>query len=392
MKSALILICFLVQIQLSAQQTSVFNLDVKEFGALGNGIKDDYSAINSAIEFAKNNIRTDQNKVGKVTLYFPPGTYKLSKALRIPKMVDLVGEKNHQSVIKVDNLNSEAIIITNSDMDKKHKVVDYNVIKDIVILGPDKASDPFVWKDIKRNNPSSVGIRVEGVRNRIENCVIDGFLWAGIEISNSYGNYITNSFIKNNRVGVVISNVSTTTYINNNEIRLNAIGIHIRNRSYSNFINNNLIEANISNYLEADKVMSAGKIVSKGKGLLIENSMMNYVNNNFFEQHFVSVSISNSYQNYINDNFIAVGSTMPHDLKNQIILQFSNGSSSNNISHNNVMTSNKKLDPFIILFDNANTDYSTNLIDFGQEFNQKIRNQVKKDTFSTNENNMPQIP
>ncbi len=392
MKKIFIFLFIITHLQLSAQLSSEYILNIKDFGAVGNGIKDDFDAINNAIEFASKIIVREKNKIGCVTLYFSPGTYKIGKPIKVPKMVNLAGEINHRSVLKVDNIDSEAIIITNNEIDKINNVTDYNLIKDLVIEGPDKGKDPFVWKNIKRNNPSSVGIRVEGVRNRIENCVIDGFLWAGIEINKSYANFITDCFIKNNRIGIVVSNTSTTSYINNNEIRLNAIGVHIKNQSFSNFINNNLIEANISNYLEAETNISGGEIVSKGKAILIENSMMNYINNNFFEQHFVSVTLSNSYKNSINNNFIAVGATMQNFKKNQVILLFSNGSTNNIISENNVLTSSKSLDPYIILFDDANTDYSTNLIDFGKEPNLILKNKLISSTFKTNMKNIPLIP
>ncbi len=68
-------------------------LDVMNYGAIGDGIADDYSAINSAI-IALNG----QQGV----IYFPPGEYKIGTSLNLPDSVILRGASSDSSHLKFD--------------------------------------------------------------------------------------------------------------------------------------------------------------------------------------------------------------------------------------------------------------------------------------------------
>lgn len=65
---------------------------VKDFGALGDGITSDTSAINTAI--------TALSGLGGGTLYFPRGTYLMSGNINLAANVSLLGESRYLSVIK----------------------------------------------------------------------------------------------------------------------------------------------------------------------------------------------------------------------------------------------------------------------------------------------------
>lgn len=86
------------------------SISVKDFGAFGNGISDDTTAIQAAIDTA--------SQVGGGTVYFPSGTYKVSihseklHAISIAPNVTLQGAGNLESTIKLaDNQgNFEAIL------------------------------------------------------------------------------------------------------------------------------------------------------------------------------------------------------------------------------------------------------------------------------------------
>jgi hypothetical protein len=67
--------------------------NVKDFGAVGDGVADDTDAIQNAIFFGGNN-----------TIYFPSGTYRITKKILIGKsLVALVGDGAATSEIKLDN-------------------------------------------------------------------------------------------------------------------------------------------------------------------------------------------------------------------------------------------------------------------------------------------------
>jgi len=87
-------------------------INVKDFGAVGNGVKDDYNAIMQAVNYAKllgaGDIKdpfAPSEKFGAV-LYFPPGEYMISKPIVLPRsgaragfVVHLVGDNPVSSII-----------------------------------------------------------------------------------------------------------------------------------------------------------------------------------------------------------------------------------------------------------------------------------------------------
>jgi hypothetical protein len=76
-------VCVQPQLQTTAMQTGKIN--VKDAGAIGNGSNDDTNRIQIAIDCAF--------KGGEgYTVYFPPGTYKITSGLNIHRDVDLLGE------------------------------------------------------------------------------------------------------------------------------------------------------------------------------------------------------------------------------------------------------------------------------------------------------------
>ncbi|WP_245273351.1 glycosyl hydrolase family 28-related protein [Phyllobacterium sp. UNC302MFCol5.2] len=69
-------------------------LDVKSFGATGNGTSDDTSAINEALEAAAAS--------APATVHLPAGTYRVSSALSAPDNVRWLGDGLDQTVIRLD--------------------------------------------------------------------------------------------------------------------------------------------------------------------------------------------------------------------------------------------------------------------------------------------------
>lgn len=71
-------------------------VNVKSFGAVGDGVADDYAAIAAAITYAATAVAGGTGKV----VYFPTGTYLSSAQIDIPDRVVLQGANGRGSVIK----------------------------------------------------------------------------------------------------------------------------------------------------------------------------------------------------------------------------------------------------------------------------------------------------
>lgn len=374
MNIRLMLLLFFCTVTANSQQ-----INVKNFGAKGDGKTDDTPAFIKAIaEINKNNSVKKTHNV----LFIPSGQYNLSKPIILNKYISLEGESVNTTSIRIISTQCEGIIIEEHKDDST-----YNSIKNISVFGPDYGKNPFAWKNTKLNNARSVGIKILGIRNHIENCVVDGFLWSGIEITSSYYNFITKNFIKNNRVGITIDKTSTSAFINNNEIRTNAIGILVQNQSYAVYINNNIIESNISNFLEPDKNETNPTAMTTGKGIVIKNANTVFIQDNYFEQHYINLAFFDADNNEVSSNFFALINL--NNSNNQTVLMFNGKLKNNKLLNNKTVGATPEVDDSKMIIP-ENEDYSTNSFDFGKEKNSQIKAKLQK----TNKNakNLPQFP
>ena len=84
--------------------------NVKTFGAVGDGVANDTSAIQSAINYA--------SAQGGGTVLFPAGTYRITAALTVAKHgVVLEGETAHGSIIKLSTANQDGVVFYRSGGD-----------------------------------------------------------------------------------------------------------------------------------------------------------------------------------------------------------------------------------------------------------------------------------
>ena len=82
-------------------------MNVRDYGAVGDGTTDDYSAINQAL--ADLYCRASNTQVRRV-LFFPAGTYLITETLVIPTYASLVGEGAQSSIIVLgDNEDNSTI-------------------------------------------------------------------------------------------------------------------------------------------------------------------------------------------------------------------------------------------------------------------------------------------
>lgn len=81
--------------------------DVKEYGAIGNGVADDAPAINAAIQAAK----ATSNGVFGAILYLPKGTYMIGSPIEVSNGVGLRGDGPASTILKATaSFNADSII------------------------------------------------------------------------------------------------------------------------------------------------------------------------------------------------------------------------------------------------------------------------------------------
>lgn len=86
-------------------------VNVKQFGAKGDGVTDDTNAIINAINFIKENFNNNNNTPN--TLYFPTGTYKISNTIEIPNIITL---KTNGNVIIDTYFNGICFLFNNTNI------------------------------------------------------------------------------------------------------------------------------------------------------------------------------------------------------------------------------------------------------------------------------------
>ena len=256
----------------------------------------------------------------------------------------------------------------------------YNYVKNFTLQGTDYQNSFINERKTPPSEVSNIGILVKGLRTRIENMQIEGFLNSGIEVNGSYYTYISDVFFKNNAVGLLITNTSTSVYLTKSELRFNSVAVIINNNSFANFINNNMIESNIARFIPYDTTPTQSNTNSTGRGIVIKNASANIITNNYLENHFVNITLDNAKKNVINSNFYAISDNTILADKNQISLQMVGDSQENVFENNTFLTTVNNLDANKIIIGNA--DYSSNKIDVGKD-NAKMKtflNSKQKDS------------
>ena len=179
-------------------------VNVKDFGAVGDGVADDTAAIQAAIDAAY--LR------GGGTIYFPTGKYIVSSSIIVPQRVTLVGESlgfvnqfitndaapkgsilflangsNTDVVIFRLRLDNNGGILTETALGSRNQDVrHFGGMRGMVVWGNRSANFNPAITDL---NSSGAGIRIQGARYiRIEDCVAMYCAEDGVKVeSRDYG-------------------------------------------------------------------------------------------------------------------------------------------------------------------------------------------------------------
>ena len=89
-------------------------VNVRDFGAKGDGITDDTSAINRAIQQIYKSDIVELDPRTRRTIYFPGGTYLITSEILVPPDVKLVGDGINNAIIKQIKGDKSVVILCDS--------------------------------------------------------------------------------------------------------------------------------------------------------------------------------------------------------------------------------------------------------------------------------------
>ncbi|MFL6601838.1 MAG: glycosyl hydrolase family 28-related protein [Steroidobacteraceae bacterium] len=180
-------------------------IDVKAYGAVGNGTTDDTAAIQAAVNAARS--------LG-LTLYFPAGTYKTTSSISVSGYIHMLGDVVLSSIISFTQSNQSHFVWT-GDMD-------YSLIENITFQGPGSPTLGQTGIGIESYHGSSTKHVV------FNQCLIQDYPLYGVFITDSYNCKFNNTNFYRNGVRAALA--TSDTY---GETNAQGAGIGLGNVTFS---------------------------------------------------------------------------------------------------------------------------------------------------------------
>lgn len=213
-------------------------VNVKWFGAKGDGVTDDTLSIQRAIDTG-------------FSVFIPPGKYNVSE------LKGFVSGQIIQGISKVDfqgGNNTQNITLLNGRGSADNYVIKNNLsnaitVRNLTIEGSKKTNGILVG-----NSSTIEGVKIQNCINGLSNIKVSNVMNCQINdcangVMNATDSKITNNFIYRNEVGINFNNsydnitVNNDNSIVNNKIEWNGIGISLTKATF-NLISNNIINRN----------------------------------------------------------------------------------------------------------------------------------------------------
>lgn len=176
-------------------------INVKAFGAKGNGVDDDGEALQLAFGYAKAN---------KVEVYIPSGTYKFSGQLTIDSIS--VGGNRTSSILVPTSATGGEVQLTGTN----------TVLKDLSFEGNrgPRTNGHAIKTVVDANNQEAVGLN-------IKNLNVNNYPGRGIELNNLTSGSVENCRITNCKDQAIMINYSYNMTVAHCEFRNNHDGVEI---------------------------------------------------------------------------------------------------------------------------------------------------------------------
>jgi len=156
----------------AAADVSLYN--VKDHGAVGNGVVDDTSALQYCLSLASGN--------GGGIVFLPPGNYKISNVLTTYNKVNIIGAGINATTITQASTTSHGI--TGVDLI-------YPSIRDLTLAGPASGSNKAGILFTLSSSAATISVT-------LENLIVKGFTSHGISIQNAIVSTFTKVTSQNN--------------------------------------------------------------------------------------------------------------------------------------------------------------------------------------------------
>jgi len=287
-------------------------MNIKWFGAEGNGTSDDTLSIQTAF----NLLFKLRNAESITSIFFPNGNYLVTDMLKFPCGCELIGDnKRSTRIFTNDNHYDLIYVYENADFSTNNNdTVYWTTIKNINLAGKNRnlsISDEFFYSPdchIKTNNANSGIVFNKLSRTYLENIIIEGFETSGLLYNECYYHRFNHIMIRKNKIGL-LTYKCTSIHGLNSEFRFNSVGHSLQENTYSCSFVNCMLESNYGKYMSDDIDYNSTPDYHNGVAVYMNNSFKNVYSNCYFERHICTFYLINSYNNIINNSFICAGST-----------------------------------------------------------------------------------
>lgn len=269
--------------KIAEAQANSLPLNVKWFGAKGDGVTDDTLSIQRAIDTG-------------FSVFIPPGKYNVKelKGFSSGQIIQGIskaeswGGKNTQNITLLNGIGSADNYVIKNNVWEDGILPTAITVKNLSIEGSGKTNGILVG-----NSSTIEGVKIQNCINglskikvsNVMNCQINGCTNG---VMNATDSKITNNFIYYNEVGINFD-YSNDNSIVNNKIEWNGIGISLTKAVY-NLISNNIIDRNTTYGIytsNATNTTISGNQFERNltNHLYLHGSLFNISTNSFFRKN-----------------------------------------------------------------------------------------------------------